>query len=171
MGIIIQESDMQFGEYSESQVLQIEKSEQYTRKLGNQGVRCCEFVLLRSNRLMFIEAKRSHPDPVSDATTAEKKEQYHKDVKAIAEKMRHSLELYASILLGKHSQEGLSDKMKDIKDLEMRLILVIKHADKEWIVKLQEVFREELRAEMRIWKIQDFFVLNEELARKKYLII
>lgn len=31
--IIINESDMQFGRYREEQVFQIEKSEQYTKKL------------------------------------------------------------------------------------------------------------------------------------------
>lgn len=36
----------------------------------------------------------------------------------------------------------------------MRLVLVIKNADKSWIIPLQEKFRKELNAEMRIWKIQ-----------------
>lgn len=39
MEIVIQESDMRFGEYKESQVFQIEKSTQYTEKLSQQGVR------------------------------------------------------------------------------------------------------------------------------------
>lgn len=56
MGIIIPESDMQFGKYKEKQIFQLEKSEQYTKKLRQQGVRCCEFILLRSNKLCFIEA-------------------------------------------------------------------------------------------------------------------
>lgn len=61
--------------------------------------------------------------------------------------------------------------MKDIKNLEMRLILVIKKAEKSQMPMLQDAFRKELRAEMHIWKIPDFFVLNEEQARKKHLII
>ena len=51
MGVIIPESDMEFGEYKENQVFHIEESRQYTEKLRQQGVRCCEFILLRSNRL------------------------------------------------------------------------------------------------------------------------
>lgn len=171
MEIVIQESDMRFGEYKESQVFQIEKSTQYTEKLSQQGVRCCEFILLRSNKLLFVEAKRSHPEPVIGLTKDVKVEQYRKEVQEIAEKMRHSLELYASILLEKRSQDGLSDNMKDIKNLEMRLILVIKKAEKSQMPMLQDAFRKELRAEMHIWKIPDFFVLNEEQARKKHLII
>ena len=46
MGIVIPESDMQFGKYKEKQIFQLEKSEQYTKKLRQQGVRCCEFILL-----------------------------------------------------------------------------------------------------------------------------
>ena len=85
--------------------------------------------------------------------------------------MRHSLELYASILLNRYSKDGISDEMKNLESLEMRLILVIKNADKSWIVPLQDVFRKELKAEMHIWKIPDFIILNEEQARMKHLII
>ncbi len=170
MGVIIPESDMKFGEYKEKQVFRIEESEQYTKKLRQQGVRCCEFVLLRANRLCFIEAKKSYPDPIR-GTMNEKKEQYYKDIKEIAEKMRHSLELYASILLNRYSQDGISDEMKNIENLEIRLILVIKNADRSWIVPLQDVFRKELKAEMHIWKIPDFIILNEEQARKKHFIV
>lgn len=61
MGVIIPESDMEFGTYQEKQVFRIEESEQYTKKLRQQGVRCCEFILLRSNKLLFIEAKKVIP--------------------------------------------------------------------------------------------------------------
>lgn len=171
MGVIIFESEMQFGKYKEEQVFQIEKSEQYTKKLRQRGVRCCEFVLLRANKLCFIEAKESYPDPITGCSSDERKEQYHKDVREIAEKMQHSLELYANILLKRYSQEGVPELMRNVEKLEMRLILVIKNADASWIVPLHDVFRKELRAEMQIWKIPDFIILNEEQARKKHLIV
>ena len=171
MGVTILESEMQFGEYKENQVFQIEKSEQYTKKLRQRGVRCCEFLLLRDNKLCFIEAKKSYPDPLIGCSSDERKEQYHKDIREIVEKMRHSLELYANILLKRYSQEGVSELMRNVETLEMRLILVIKNADASWIAPLQDVFRKELRAEMQIWKIPDFIILNEEQARKKHLIV
>lgn len=171
MGISISESDMQFGEYKEEQVFQIEKSKQYTEKLRQRGVRCCEFVLLRANRLCFIEAKTSYPNPIAGSSSDEKKKQYHKDIQEIVEKMRHSLDLYANILLNRYPQDGISDEMKRVESLEIRLILVIKNADKSWLVPLQDVLRKELRAEMHIWGIQSFIILNEELARKKHFIV
>lgn len=157
MGVTIFESDMQFGEYKEEQVFQIEKSEQYTKKLRQQSVRCCEFILLRSKKLCFIEAKTSYPDPQNAKTSAEKKEQYLEDIQEITEKMRHSLNVYASILLNRYSQEGVSEAMRNVEELEIRLILIIKNAKKTWIAPLQDVFRKELKAEMRIWKVTDFF--------------
>ena len=84
MGVIIPESDMEFGTYQEKQVFRIEESEQYTKKLRQQGVRCCEFILLRSIKLLFIEAKKSYPDPINGIT--KNKEQYYKDIKEIVEK-------------------------------------------------------------------------------------
>lgn len=85
--------------------------------------------------------------------------------------MRHSLELYANILLNRYPKDGVPDEMTTVESLEIRLILVIKNANKSWIVPLQDVFRKELKAEMHIWKIPDFIILNEEQARKKRLII
>lgn len=85
--------------------------------------------------------------------------------------MRHSLQLYANIVLNRYSQDGVSEGMKNAESLEIRLILVIKNADKSWIVPLQDVFRKELNAEMRIWKVPDFIILNEEMARKKHFIV
>lgn len=169
MGVIIPESDMEFGVYKEEQIFCIEKCRQYTEKLRQRGVRCCEFILLRSNKLFFIEAKRSYPDPIGGIAKDEK--QYYTDIKEIAEKMRHSLQLYANIVLNRYSQDGVSEGMKNAESLEIRLILVIKNADKSWIVPLQDVFRKELNAEMRIWKVPDFIILNEEMARKKHFIV
>lgn len=169
MGIIIPESDMEFGTYQEKQVFRIEESEQYMKKLRQQRVRCCEFILLRSNKLLFIEAKKSYPDPINGIIKDEN--QYNTDIKEIVEKMRHSLDLYANILLNRYAQDGVSEEMKNIENLTIRLVLVIKNADKSWIIPLQEKFRKELYPEMHIWKIQDFIILNEEQARKKRLIV
>lgn len=105
MGVIIPESDMKFGIYQEKQVFRIEESERYMKKLRQQGVRCCEFILLRSNK----EAKKSYPDPINGII--KDKNQYYTDIKEIVEKMRHSLDLYANILLNRYVQDGVSGKI------------------------------------------------------------
>lgn len=51
MGVIIPESDMEFGTYQEKQVFRIEESEQYTKKcrqiLDNSSVVKLEFIIFK----------------------------------------------------------------------------------------------------------------------------
>lgn len=85
MGVTILESEMQFGNYKENQVFQIEKSKQYTEKLRQQGVLCCEFILLRADKLHFVEAKQSYPNPINVCSSEERKKQYHENIQEIVE--------------------------------------------------------------------------------------
>lgn len=169
MGLIIEESGMRFGEYDEEQVFNIETSTQYTEKLRPNGIKSCEFILLRGKKLCFIEAKKSCPNPTE--SDAEKMKNYKKYVQDIAVKMKHSLALYSSIILGRHSLDGVPEALKDLSELELCLVLVVKNAQKEWLIPFQDKFRKELRLEMKIWKVLDFIILNEEQARKKRFIL
>ncbi len=171
MEIIIPESDMQFGKYSENQFFYMEDSEQYKEKLRQNGVRSCEFVLLRGNRLCFIEAKKSCPHQITADSSNEKKKKYHEYIQEIVEKMRHSLELYANIVMKRYSQSGVPEQMQNVENLDMRLILVVKNAEPAWLDPFRDKFQKELKKEMQIWKIPDFIILNEEQARKKRFIL
>lgn len=93
--------------------------------------------------------------------------EYQEYIQEIVEKMRHSLNLYANIVLKRYSQDGMPDQLKDAENLNMRLILIVKNAEIAWLDPFRDKFRKELRKEMRIWKIPDFIILNEEQARKK----
>ena len=55
------ESEMTFGEYDEDSFLRIEECIQYTERLKNNGVKICEFLLLKGKKLVFVEAKKSCP--------------------------------------------------------------------------------------------------------------
>ncbi|RHU94404.1 ATP-binding protein [Clostridium sp. OM07-10AC] len=68
-------------------------------------------------------------------------------------------------------QDGMPDQLKDAENLNMRLILIVKNAEIAWLDPFRDKFRKELRKEMRIWKIPDFIILNEEQARKKQFIL
>lgn len=171
MKIVITESDMQFGEYQENLIFQIEDSAQYKEKLRQNGVRSCEFILRRDNNLCFVEAKKSCPRQITADSSKEKKIKYQEYIQEIVEKMRHSLNLYANIVLKRYSQDGMPDQLKDAENLNMRLILIVKNAEIAWLDPFRDKFRKELRKEMRIWKIPDFIILNEEQARKKQFIL
>lgn len=173
MAVIISESDMQFGEYELEQVFQLEKSSQYTKKLKPNGIKSCEFILRRDNRLYFVEAKKSCPRQIEANTSEEKRIKYREYIHDIALKMRHSLALYSNILLERYDTEGVPEllRQQNLSDLEIRLVLVVKNAEKSWLAPFQDVFRNELQDELRIWKIPGFSIINEETARNMHFII
>ena len=162
---------MKLGEYREENVFHIEKCPQYTKRIRQMGIKTCEFVLLQKGKLCFVEAKKNCPNQLSDCTPAEKIEKYNEFIQEITEKMRDSLNLYANILLGRYSKEGLPEKMRNVKDLNIYLVLIVKGADRSWLDPFRDKFRKELSSEMRIWRIQEFFILNEEQARKKHFVV
>ena len=97
---------------------------------------------------------------------------YNNYITEITEKMRHSLELYTSVLLNRQSQKGVSEDMlkTDLSGHELILILVVKKAEKEWLFPYVDVFKEKLRPEMKIWNIKSFLVINEETAHAQGLV-
>lgn len=171
--VIINESDMRFGEYAEEDVFHIEKCDQYQKSLMPNGVKSCEFILKRANTLCFVEAKTSCPNQITAETPEEKREKYHAYIADITDKMRHSLALYANILLKRHNVAGIPDGFleTDLSEKEIKLILVIKNAKDDWLIPLKEKLDKELKRESKIWKFTEFYVINEERARRKKFII
>ena len=173
MSVTILESDMQFGEYTEEQVFHLEKSTQYVRKLRPNGIKSCEFILRRDSELFFVEAKLTCPKQIIADTPEEKRIKYNAYVQDIILKMRHSLTLYANILLQRYEADNVSELLRqtDMSGLKVVLVLVIKNAEKEWLIPFQDMLRRELKDERKIWKISDVFIINEETARKKHLVV
>ena len=178
MGVIIKESGMQFGEYDENQVFQIEASEQYTRHLRQNGIKVCEFILRKGNRLYFLEAKSSCPRQIlcgiPSAEIEEKKNAYDKFIEEIVLKMRHSLSLYGNILLKRYSQDNIPDDManSDLSEKDICLILVI-NTNGAWEPEpeLEDDLNLHLNDVMKIWKIQRLLVISDQIAREKHFIL
>lgn len=179
MGVIIQESGMQFGEYNDNQVFQIEKSKQYTKNLRSNGIKSCEFILRRGKKLYFIEGKSSCPrqvvENIPDDKKKEKIKKYNEFIDEITLKMRHSLSLYGNILLKRHTQEDVPPDLADpdLSDSALYLILVINPQNGTWEPEpeLQDDLRHQLECEMKIWNITSLFVINAQTARDKHFII
>lgn len=179
MGVIIEESGLQFGKYHENQVFRIETSEQYTKSLSQNGIKSCEFILRKGKKLYFFEAKQSCPRQVVGDIPADEKEKrtvaYNKFIEEIVLKMRHSLSLYGNILLKRYSQDNVSENLanSDLSNSLIYLILVINPQKGEWEPEpeLQDDLRLHLKDEMRIWKIQSLFVITPQQAREKHFII
>ena len=153
--VTISESDMRFGEYREEDVFYIEKCEQYQNNLMPNGVKSCEFVLKRADTLYFVEAKASCPNQITADSTEEKRKKYNEYIAEITDKMRHSLSLYANILLKRHDAIGVPEALLET----------------DWLIPLTDKLNKELKRESKIWKFADFYVINEERARQKHFVI
>lgn len=171
--VIIDESDMHFGEYSEEDVFRIETCEQYQKNLMPNGVKSCEFILKKADTLYFVEAKSSCPNQITADSPKEKREKYNEYIAEITDKMRHSLALYANILLKRHDATGIPNNFleTDLSAKRIKLVLVVKNAEEMWLIPLKEKLDKELKREAKIWKFTDFYVINEERARKKRFVI
>lgn len=172
MAVIIEESEMKFGEYEEENIFYLEKSIQYKKNLRQNGVKSCEFILCRDNSLYFIEAKKTCPKQITADTSEEKILKYNEYIQDIVLKMRHSLTIYSSILLKRYDANGIPAKLRknDLSNLKIRLMLIIKDAEKEWLIPFQDDFNKRLQAELRIWNIPGFIIINEATARDKHFI-
>lgn len=170
--IYISESDMMFGPFPTDRVFCIEKSDLYEHRYRQNGIKTCEFILLRDGKLYFVEAKKSCPNHNAQEENEEKRIKYDAYIRDIPQKMRDSLDIYSSLLLKKNGSADLPTGMMlgDLSEHEIRLVLVVKNAQKDWLKHYQEKFQEILRREMRIWKIPSFIVLTEDDAKKKHLI-
>ncbi len=171
--MVINESGMCFGEYSEEDIFYIEKSDQYRNNLMPNGVKSCEFILKKADTLYFVEAKTSCPNQITADSPEEKREKYNAYITEITDKMRHSLALYANILLKRHDTTGIPNNFleTDLSAKQIKIVLVVKNAEEVWLAPLKEKLDKELKKEAKIWKFTDFYVINEERARKKHFVI
>ena len=87
--------------------------------------------------------------------------------------MRHSLTLYANILLKRYDAEQISPNLlsQDLSGTNIKLVLVVKNARKDWLDPLEDALDKEMKKDSRIWKCAKFYVVNEEIAREKHLVI
>lgn len=168
----ISESGMTFGPFPASCVFRIEKSSLYSSRFLSCGVKTCEFILRKNGKLLFIEAKTSCPNHDDAMSNEEKRKKYDEYIHDIAQKMRDSLNMYASMLLQSNESSELPKDMNtpNLCDIGIRFVLVVKNAKSDWLIHYPDILGKELRNEMKIWNIPSFLVITEEKAREKYLI-
>lgn len=137
------------------------------------GVKSCEFILLRDHAIYFIEAKTSNPKETDEDTPADKIQKYHEYIEDVVDKMKHSVSLYAGILLRRHDSGGVPEKLMsyDLSGKKIKLVLVVKNAKKEWLIPLQEKLWSTLGAFRVLWNIDGFYAINESTAREKHFVI
>lgn len=168
----IRESDMEFGEYCEEDLFHIEHSD-ILSALG-EGIKTVEFILKKNgNQLMFVEAKKSCPNPQNKEESREKTKKFEKYFSDITDKFYDSFQVYLASLLGRYNdteEVGSSiRRVEDFKKFEMRFVLVVKTAHLDWLAAPKAILEERLFALRKIWNIK-VLVLNEEMAVKYGMI-
>ena len=166
--VVIDESDMQFGEYPECDFFHIENSSFYRERCKPKGVKTCEFIIIKRNTIYFVEAKRTSPCQI--CVTPQNSNQY---VEEIVQKMRDSLSMYTSILLKCNDPNLIPQKLQvhDFSKIKICFLLVIKTINNSSLQPLKDKFDKEFRKDFQIWKGLQFFVFDEDRARKHSFVI
>ncbi len=168
--ISILESNMTFEPYKKENACYIEKSQIY-KALGD-GIQIAEFILLLENKLIFIEAKSSSPQPSS--LDNDKKKRFEEFIKEeIATKLINTFNLFLSANLNVIESDTADNinliQVENLKNYNLKFYLVIKGHKDEWLPPIKNALERELLEYRKIWKI-DVNVLNEKLAIRHKLI-
>ncbi len=170
---LIVESEMKFGKFEDTDLFHIEDSKIY-KELG-AGIRTVEFILKHNeNSILFLEAKKSCPNPANRYESKEKAQKFEEYYSSITEKFIDSLQIYLAALLEKY--EDTSDlgtnlkNMKSMQDIQLKFILVVKNAaDISWLAGPLAELQDRMFKMRKIWHVK-IAVLNEELAVEYNLI-
>lgn len=168
------ESEMNFGNFDESNLFYIEDSQIYKR-LGS-GIKTVEFILKNDrNSIIFLEAKKSCPNAANRDISKDKNEKFEEYYSSITEKFIISFQIYLSVIMARQQDDSLEvgDALRitnNLKDVGIKFILVVKNAsDSAWLAGPKAELDNRLVKIRKIWGI-NVLVLNEELARKYNLI-
>jgi hypothetical protein len=149
-------------EFITDNVFYIEKSQALIK--AGQGIKSVEFVRMINDRIMFLEAKTTFPNPERTDTN-----RFDEEVNDICEKFIHSITLYSSIVLGVNYDE-LSDAFTVESKKSIWFVLVIRNHELAWCRYIQTKIRSSLPEYLqRIWSPQ-VFVINKKGAMKYNLV-
>lgn len=153
----------------------IEESQIYTQ-IG-KGIKSVEFIRSMGNKLLFIEAKSSFPNPNNTTPNIEKGnktgiELFREEIDDICEKFIHSLNLYSAIDVGV-VKEGFPPEYRPSDKVYLVFILVINSFKKDWCGRVERELINKLRESiciLKIWK-PEVHVINHETAIQRNLTI
>jgi len=158
MAKIITESGMNF---IADNTFHIEKSDIYANI--KESIKTVEFIRAKDNKLLFIEAKSSFPKSESSA-------EFQSEIDDIHNKFIHSLNLYASIVIGVNEQQ-LPPDFNPANKISLKFVLIINGFEQKWCIPVEKALTNQLRKSKciaKIWK-PTIFVINHETATKRAL--
>lgn len=144
----------------------IEKSAIYTN-IG-EGIKSVEFIRAKEDKLLFVEAKTTLPNP--DNPSAENYKRFQEEINDICDKFIHSLNLYASVIIGVN-EETFANDFAPPETISLVFMLVVKNHESSWCKKIKSKLISMLPSYLKkIWK-PEVYVLNHETAIKQNLTI
>jgi len=158
MDDFIRESEMNF---INRNAFYIEKSTLY---LGMNNIRSVEFIRVKDDSLMLIEAKKSFPNPDTSG------EEFESEINEICEKFIHSLNLYSSVKVGVYN-EIFNDDFVPPEKVTIEFVLVIKSHKMIWCKKVRNALIVALPTYLKkIWK-PEVYVINHEIAVNEQIAV
>lgn len=154
--------------FPDEDIFRIEEDELVTQ---TEGIEACECVVFINPHIALIEAKASSPQ----INNRVKFEQF---ISSITQKFSNSLQLFNDIKEGFHGEVAydrlpINLKTKDSSSHGFLICLIIHGHQLDWLLGLQDAFRDALQEVVVQWHIKDsnVKVLNEEIAIEKQLIV
>ena len=143
----------------------IETSQLYLN-LG-AGIKSVEFLRVIDNKLLFVEAKTTFPNP--NNPSADNLVRFHSEIDDICDKFIHSLNLLSSVEVG--VAESVTDKEFALPGkVSLEFCLVIRNHEPEWCKDVEKAFMAAFPLYLKkIWK-PTVYVINQEIATKWHLI-
>ena len=162
-------------DFVDDNAFHIETSSMYTQ-LG-ESIKSVEFVRSIGNKLLFIEAKSSFPNPNNPTPNTNEgnktgSELFREEIENICDKFTHSLNLYSAICVGV-TESGLPSEYKQADKVSLVFVLVINGFEKTWCSSVEVALENKLRKSIcikKIWKPK-VHVINHETAFTRNLIV
>lgn len=161
------ESFMKFS-FKDDDIFRIEDDPLVT---GQQGIEACECVVLLHPNVALIEAKASSPKTIN-------REQFEPFIQGIKQKFQQTLKLFNEIKDKQHGEEAYLRLPLNLQGLtitpDQYLICLIIHGHQlDWLLGLQDAFRDALHEVIQQWNIKDsnVKVFNEATALEHQLIV
>lgn len=165
----IRESSVDFGPFEEENLFHIEKSP--LREILGKGLKSVEFITLKEQKVIFLEAKSSFPNP-HNKTSEEEFQKYYDD---IGQKLIDSFKIFLPGIMGMwEDAPEIGENLKSIfpiRDYKLEFILVITSEGirEEWLGSPKLELEKELIEYRKIWNME-IKVLTQDLAKAYGLI-
>ena len=139
----------------------IDKSEIY-KKLKVDKIKSVEFIRIKDNELLFVEAKTTFPNPNKS------EENFKSEIEDICDKFIHSLNLFSSVKVGVTEELFPRDFIMPEKS-SLVFVLVIKNHQLGWCNEIYRKLIDSLPSYLKkIWR-PEVYVINHETAIKRNL--